>query len=51
MPKRARGVDADADTPVSEDTLKASYKLLCRAYVSVSAQQDYIRCNTRCYTG
>ena len=38
MPKRARGVDADADTPVSEDTLKAPYKLLCKAYVSVSVE-------------
>ena len=38
MPKRTRGADADADTPVSEDTLKAAYKLFCRAYVSVSGE-------------
>jgi len=38
MPKRTREADADADTPVSEDTLKAAYKLFCRAYVSVSGE-------------
>ena len=38
MAKRKREVGADADTPPSEDMLKASYALVCKAYVSVSIE-------------
>ena len=38
MAKRKREVGADANTPPSEDMLKASYALVCKAYVSVSIE-------------
>ena len=38
MAKRGRGAGADADTPASEDMLKAGFMLLCKAYVLVSVE-------------